>query len=290
MANNIISVIIPTRKRPDALLSSIRSLIDTATFPTRIEIHIGVDEDDPDTVAFVRNEGGSYLQQNDVDCRVSVFKPIGFENIHAYVNTLAANAKGDWLLLWQDDAIMLTDGWDTVVDSYAGQFKLLAPKDNHNGNPNAIFPIIPRDWMQLIEHISVHPHTDAWVSHIAYMVDIFERVDIEVLHDRADITGNNEDETYHARISKEGNPDEAGDFGHPDMQQTRVRTAYKLAWFLDRIGQKSDWWERVQKGEQDPFEKFKANTNEEAIGMGPIKTTPDTAAKERMPDNATLSL
>lgn len=288
MKNNIISILLPTRKRKTSLEASIKSLVENAALSTRLELIIGIDEDDAETVDWLKTTGADYFKEKNIECRASIFKKLGFGSIHAYNNSLASNANGQWLFLWQDDALMQTKDWDLVVDQYNNQFKLLAPNDNHNGNPNAIFPIIPRDWYTLLEHVSVHPHTDAWLSHIAYMLDIFERVEINVVHDRADITGNNNDETYRSRISYEGDPDTVGDFGHADMLQTRVRSAYRLAWFLDRIGQKSEWWEKVQKGEQDPFEKFKASTGKNAIGMGPVASKPTESKK--LPDNTKIQL
>ena len=162
---------------------------------------------------------------------------------------------------------MLTEGWDEVITSYNGQFKLLGPKDNHNGHPYAILPIVPKDWFRLMDHLSQNAQNDAWLSHIAYMLDIFERIDVEILHDRADLTGNNDDETFKNRKYMEGNPDDPRDFGHPDMQNQRVRSAYKIAWFLERIGQKSQWWEDVKAGIQDPFAKMQWGEDVKGAGQ-----------------------
>ena len=151
---------------------------------------------------------------------------------------------------------MVTQGWDDVIASYTGQFKLLAPRDNHDGHPYAIFPIVPKDWFMLMGHLSQNAQNDAWLSHIAYMLDIFQRIDVEFIHDRADITGNNDDETFQNRKYMEGNPDDPRDFGHADMQKARVSSAYKIAWFLEKIGQRSTWWDAVVAGTQNPFEKM----------------------------------
>ena len=169
---------------------------------------------------------------------------------------MASSATGQWIFFWNDDAIMETQGWDDIIESKNGEFKLFAPHDNHEGHPYAILPILPMDWFRLMDHLSLNAQNDAWLSHIAYMLDIFERIDITFLHDRADLTGNNDDETFQNRNYMEGNPDDPADFSHPDMQNQRVRSAYKIAWFLDRIGQHSEWWDKVVAGEQDPFEKM----------------------------------
>ena len=257
MANNVISILLPTRGRTDVLFNSIKSLVETASDHKRIELLLGIDDDDVDVRKFIEETIAPYLREKTIECRANVFQPLGYENLHTYVNTLAQSATGDWFFFWNDDALMLTEGWDSVIEGYTGQFKLLGPKDNHNGHPYAILPVVPRDWFRLMDHLSMNAQNDAWLSHIAYMLDIFERIDVEILHDRADLTGNNDDDTFRNRKYMEGNPEDPRDFGHTDMQNARVKTAYKIAWFLEKIGQKSEWWENVQLGKQDPFEKMK---------------------------------
>jgi len=284
MSNSIISVLLPTRGRREVLKSSLESLISKAKDPEKLELLLGIDEDDEGAREYIEKEIAPMLREHKVECRANVFKPLGYENLHVYVNTLAGSASGDWLFFWNDDGVMVTDGWDEVIRSYTGQFKLLAPHDNHNGHPYAIFPIVPRDWFMLLDHLSQNAQNDAWLSHIAYMLDIFERIDVEFIHDRADITGNNNDPTFQNRKYMEGNPSDPKDFGHPSMQQARVATAYKLAWFLDRIGQHSDWWDNVVAGKQDPFVKMK--WAEGVKGAGQL----NAVQENRISDEETITL
>jgi hypothetical protein len=284
MSDSIISVLLPTRGRREVLKSSLESLISKATDPEKVELLLGIDEDDEGAREYIEQEIAPMLREHKVECRANIFKPLGYENLHVYVNTLAGNASGDWLFFWNDDGIMVTDGWDDVIRSYTGQFKLLAPRDNHDGHPYAIFPIVPRDWYTLIDHLSQNAQNDAWLSHIAYMLDIFERIDVEFIHDRADITGNNDDPTFQNRKYMEGNPSDPKDFGHPGMQQARVATAYKIAWFLNRIGQHSDWWDGVVAGTQDPFEKMKWVDG--VKGAGQL----NAVEKNRISDEETITL
>lgn len=256
MSNNIISVLLPTRGRREVMVESIKGLVEKASDPSRLEIMLGVDNDDEGIKDYIQDNLTEYMEEREVTCKAKVFPPLGYSKLHHYVNTLALTATGEWLFFWNDDGIMVTEGWDDVIDSYTGQFKLLAPKDNHNGHPYAIFPVVPRDWVMLMGHLSQNAQNDAWLSHIAYMLDIFERIDVEFIHDRADITGNNDDETFKARDYKEGNPEDPEDFGHPAQLQARVSTTHKIAWFLDKIGQPSQWWADVKDGRVDPFSKM----------------------------------
>ena len=251
-----ISVLLPTRGRTEVLKKSLESLFDNASDPGRVELLLGLDEDDVTTTEYIKSDIAPYLREKGVECKANIFKPLGYENLHTYVNTLAGNSRGDWLFFWNDDAVMNTKGWDDIISKYNNEFKLLAPTDNHDGHPYAIFPIVPRDWFVLIDHLSQNAQNDAWLSHIAYMLDIFERTEINVTHDRADITGNNDDDTFQNRKYMEGNPNDPRDFGHPTMQQARVATAYKIAWFLKKMGKDTSWWDNVVIGKQNPFEKM----------------------------------
>lgn len=289
----VISVLLPTRGRREMLKTSLEGLVSKATIPQRIELLLGIDEDDEGIREYLQEEITPMLEKYKVECRASVFKPLGYENLNQYVNHLASIATGKWLFFWNDDGVMVTEGWDDVIESYNGQFKLLAPRDNHDGHPYAIFPILPRDWYTLMDHLSLNAQNDAWLSHIAYMLDIFERIDVEFIHDRADLTGNNDDDTFRNRKYMEGNPEDPRDFGHPNMQQARVRTAGKIAWYLERIGQPSEWWQRVLKGEQDPFERMKKNTSKDVKGAGQFTANDpkgERTAKKKVDDSDKLVL
>ena len=282
---SVISILLPTRGRTELLRKSLNTLVSKASNPERLEILFGVDEDDQGVIDFIKEEIAEDLKKVGIEARASIFKPLGYENLHIYVNTLAGAASGDWMFFWNDDCLMVSDGWDEVIDQYNGQFKLLGPKDNHNGHPYAILPIVPRDWFILMGHLSQNTQNDAWLSHIAYMLDIFERVDFEFIHDRADITGNNDDETFQNRKYMEGNPNDPKDFGHTDMQNARVNSAHKIAWFLDKMGTPSEFWENVKEGKQDPFEKMIWEEGVKGAGqLAPINEKPE------LPDDFKLEL
>jgi hypothetical protein len=281
-----ISVILPTRGRTEVLKKSIMTLVDNAKDPQSFEILLGLDEDDNKIIDYIKSDIAPILQTQKIETRANIFKPLGYENLHTYVNTLAGNANGDWIFFWNDDCLMETENWDEVISSYTGEFKLLAPKDNHEGHPYAILPIVPRDWFILIGHLSQNAQNDAWLSHIAYMLDIFERIDVSFIHDRADITGNNNDETFKNRKYMEGNPENPGDFGHPDMQNARVATAHKIAWFMEKTGIGDlTWWNNVKEGKQNPFEKMVWAEGVKGAGqLNAVEQEPE------LPDDHTLSL
>jgi glycosyltransferase involved in cell wall biosynthesis len=181
-----VSVLLPTRARPASLQQSIRSLRDTATHPDQIEILTAVDADDPDTQA-----AASALH-----ARTVVFpERLGYARLHAYVNTLAAHAAGRWLLLWNDDATMKTPGWDLEL-TRAGDapYAVALPRDNTG--VGSCFPAITKPCVDLLGHVSLSPHCDTWIQDVGERAGISRPVDIDILHDRYDLTGGHDDATY----------------------------------------------------------------------------------------------
>ena len=259
-----ITILLPTRKRVSTLKKSIESLIQTSKYPDRLQFLFAVDDDDIDTINFLKST--SYPNQG-----VLTFKPMGYENIHKYNNTLALYAHGKWLMFFNDDAIMTTQNWDTKIMDRGSNFRVLRVREQ-TSHPYAIFPIFLRDWFMLLDHISLHGQNDAWISEIAYMLDIMRDIDIDIIHDRADITGNNNDETFKARKYNEGNPEDPNDLHSQKMLNLRYRDAYKIAWYLEKIGQKSEAWELVLAKKRDPFirlkELFNIYRQKGAIGIG----------------------
>lgn len=286
---NRISVILPTRGRSNgALQKSLKSLLDNANDPSTVEIMLGIDEDDQESIDWINKEAGDFVSPYGCGCKAKMFKPLGYSKLNVYVNLLCHASTGEWLFLWNDDALMQTKGWDDVVRQHDGQFKLLSPKDNHE-HPFAIFPIIPADWFVLCDAWSINAQNDTWVSVIARMNGIYEKIDIEILHDRADLTGGNDDKTFADRVYKEGNPEDPEDFNHPNMTQARMHHASKIDWFLKRIGavESPSTFEKFVSGEINPFDDL-ANYNPK--GAGQFDSINDTPGKQRLPDDTKITL
>jgi hypothetical protein len=253
-----IAILLPTRGRTEALDRSLIGLLEQASDLSSIQVLLGLDTDDTVGIAHFQDLLQPKLDDLSVDYTAMAFKPMGYGRLNEYINELAKNSSADWLFFWNDDALMETQGWDEKIAEHTGEFKLLAVHTHHD-HPYSIFPIVPRAWLDVVGHLSLHSMTDAWLSQIAYMVDIWERIDVDVVHDRADLTGNNKDDTYKNRELLEGNPNNPRDFHHPKMSLTRMDECDKLWAYLKSQGSNSDWWERVKAGTQDPWAKLKEN-------------------------------
>jgi len=129
----------------------------------------------------------------------------------------------------------------------------------HNEHPYSIFPIVPREWLDHLGYLSPHSLNDAWLSQQAYLLDIFERVPVWVTHDRNDLTGNNNDDTYKNRIMYEGNPSDLKDFHHPSWNLRRMQDTDKLSEYMKAHGMDITWWDNVKAGKQEPWIKLQQN-------------------------------
>jgi hypothetical protein len=110
---------------------------------------------------------------------------------------------------------------------------------------------------------------DAYVSQIAYSLDIFERIPVYCDHERADLTGKNNDDTYQKRVVLEGQKHLAGDINHPDVAKLKYQDAARIAnWLIEERGQDMSFFARVLEGKQDPWEKLKLNDTNKQIAIG----------------------
>lgn len=253
-----IAVLLPTRGRTDALSRSVKGLINRAVTPDRVQLMLGFDDDDVNGLEHFESDLRPWLDEKGISYTAMSFEPVGYGRLNEYVNELAKNSSADWLFFWNDDALMETTGWDREIDKHTGEFKILAVH-THRDHPYSIFPIVPRAWLDLLGYLSPHQISDAWLSQQAYCLDIMERIGVYVTHDRHDLTGNNNDETFKNRPMYEGNPSNAKDFHHIDWVIKRMDECQRISEYMKKSGLDTTWWDNVKAKTQDPWEKLREN-------------------------------
>jgi hypothetical protein len=253
-----IAVLLPTRARTTMVERSVKSLFELAENPDKIEIIFGYDNDDTVGFDYFDQTICPWMDANNVTYSAMKFKPLGYIQLNKYVNAMAKTTRAKWYIIWNDDAVMRTVGWDTEIMAYDGKFNLLA-FHTHNQHPYSIFPIIPYKWFEILGYLCPHQISDAWTSQQAYMLNIFKRIDVVVKHDRFDLTGNNKDSTFANRPMLEKNPFQPGDFNHVDMTDLRVKDCIKLAQYMKSIGMDVQYFENILNGKQDPWEMLVRN-------------------------------
>lgn len=270
MSDFKISILLPSRKRTDMLERSIKSLVDKADSPDTIQFLLGFDDDDNDSSQYFIDNIAPYLDQKGCSYSVLEFKRMGYQSLHLYLNQLAKHATAPWWVFWNDDALMMDSGWDTVISSHNDRFCIQA-FDTHKLHPYSIFPIVPKAWFDLLGHLSQHQLNDAYISQIAWMLDIMVRIDIKVEHDRFDLTGKNKDETFDERVIYEGNLRDPRDFNHANQRKMRIEDAIKICKHLDELGgYDTTFFKEVLQGKRDPWSKMlAADVNDQLKRINP---------------------
>jgi hypothetical protein len=183
----MISALLPSRGRLASLVVSVGSLVTTASRPENVEVLV---MGDPDDIASIP-AAWRYPAPRQVRAWIAPER-YGYGRLHEYYNALAARAGGDWLLIWNDDATMLTDGWDEIIEA-AGP-AVLWLEANHSPQAN-MFPAWPRAWYEAAGRVSGSPHCDSWLQLLGGLLGQ-RRVPVQVAHHRADVTGEHADATY----------------------------------------------------------------------------------------------
>jgi glycosyltransferase involved in cell wall biosynthesis len=270
MKSSKISVLIPTRKRPSRLEKSILSLVDLSASPRNLEFIIGIDDDDTETQNYVVDSLFPNLDQKNIAITALTFSRMGYHRLHEYLNAMYQHSTGNWLILFNDDAVMITSKWDDEIRKYDGEFKCLA-FDTHRHHPYSIFPIIPREWVEYMGAISNHHMFDAVISQIAYMLGIMQRTNIQVEHERFDLIGEEADQTYRERTMFEGNPQDPRDINHIDNRSWRTNAAEKISQALMSRGIDMDFWQGVKEGRQDLWAEMRKNDPNNQTKTIPVK-------------------
>lgn len=190
----MISVLTPSRGRPQSLRTSADSIFATASRPDEIEFLVVLDPDE-------KFEGYKLaFQDPHPSYKIRIFlspKRYGYRGMADYLNLLAESATGDWLLNWNDDATMLTEAWDDTLRAMDPNIMVAGLQDNYPGYGMVCFPAVRRVAVDLLgKFCEDTPHVDTWWQDIGTKSNTLEIVDVHVKHDRFDLTGGHMDTTW----------------------------------------------------------------------------------------------
>lgn len=174
------SFMLPTRKRVDWCLESIRSIYDLAADKTCFEILLAFDDDDVES----RERIVAYCQSAGITHQVIVVPRYGYKKLHFYYNTLAKLAASDYLWLWNDDAFFQTPGWDGIMKENIVRVPDMV-WDFDSSFPG-ILPLVPKKYVDTLGHYSLHAHNDTWMlvlfRELLKVWEIEKRITIKHIH------------------------------------------------------------------------------------------------------------
>ncbi len=144
----------------------------------------------------------------------------GYGGLHNYYNDLAEVASREWLVMWNDDAIIETDGWDKIVMSQTAPAVLWAYTPEATGMN--VFPIWPASWALHLGHVSLHHSADMWVQAVGEKIGRVRHVPIIMRHLKvSDVTAAERDQAASCFY-----------YDSPDLIAGRNRDAFYLRQFL----------------------------------------------------------
>ena len=189
---NLVSILLPSRQRGQMVLKSIKSLYDTATHPDKIQLLLKIDSDDIDSYIPILGDI-SKITNNNYKLVISD-KLEGYFSLNVHYNDLCGVSNGEFLLLWNDDALMDTQDWDATIQNYTNKLCVIQTSNNHFP---WIFPFIHTKLYELCGYLSPHFANDTWIHDFAQTFDIeVYEPNVLMIHDRYDVTGNNNDSRY----------------------------------------------------------------------------------------------
>jgi len=200
MSNPIVSVLIPTNNRIGSLQSSLESLSENIEQRARVEILVRADNDDQQTIKFLEANPKlwSLMIHGDVT---------GYENLHLIYDELFRMARGQFMFIWQDDALMQTKGWDAKVMEHASMdlYPLyLDPRAVVNdARYNFIFPIVHRAYWHVLNRFSAVPHVNRYVYEVmrTFFPGAYRSIDIDVV--QRSLIGNHVRRPWDGAVEKE---------------------------------------------------------------------------------------
>lgn len=223
----LVSVLLPTRGRVSGLLAALDSLHSLSRYKN-IEYLLKIDEDDKETL-------DAYEGLKKIIAVRALISPQGngYRDFHLWINELCSMSKGDWLYMFNDDALMQCQDWDVVLATMG-----FSPGATWHGVSDVCMFITPtvqrpesyemafvrRKVFEILGHYSLNPHCDNWMASVMCFLSSAFRIDpVQVSHpehgDRQKLV-----ETYK----------ETGDaLNTPVQQRQRIKDIEKLIAYIE---------------------------------------------------------
>lgn len=162
-----ISLFLPTRGRVTLAQRFLKSVCDTASDLSRIEVILYVDEDDRASHA--------------IDCEaLSLIRIIGPEAGMGFYNTCCMQQAGsDLFVLVNDDLVITSQAWDArllaAVCAYPDGLFLVYPNDGFKGEKLSTFPILSRRCAEVLGDPYPQAYSGAFID--LHLFDVFKRLE-----------------------------------------------------------------------------------------------------------------
>jgi glycosyltransferase involved in cell wall biosynthesis len=224
----MISILSPTRKRPQNITRLVDSIVNTVSNISDVELLVYIDDDDEESIPALQ-EAAERINVNAVQGN----KLIGSQ----MYNELGKLAQGEIIMFAADDIVFGTKNWDLIVQAEFNKFEdkilFVYGNDGFQNGRIGTHGFIHRHWVDIVGYVLppqlASSYTDEWVTELAiragrnlYLPDLM----VEHFHPANGKAPN--DETYQKRIEV------AGDIAayYKNLEPQRVNDANKLMAFI----------------------------------------------------------
>jgi hypothetical protein len=162
-----ISLLLPTRGRPQLVERFLQSVVVQSAYPELIEVVLCVDEDDP---------ASHTITSGQVALKTII---VPRQRMGAYNSKCLQSATGDITIAVNDDVIIQTKGWDEKIraldERYADGIYLGYPNDLFKGEKVCTFPILSRKTCEILAEPYPGVYKGAFID--VHLMDIFRRLE-----------------------------------------------------------------------------------------------------------------
>lgn len=202
--NRIISLLCPTRGRPDRVCVMLESIIKTTEKLENVEILFYIDSDDDKKDDYIASINNLLNKYNNPFKRVlpHIGEPM---SVSKSWNIIAEKCEGDILVMANDDEVWITKGWDRRLNEEADKFPddiyCIYFDDGITHGKICAFPMVSRKWYETLGYftpgIFKFLANDTWIEYIARHIDRLHYVPDVLIEHRHYLHNKSEmDETY----------------------------------------------------------------------------------------------
>lgn len=223
----MISLVVPSRRRPDRYKEMVESALDTAN--GHLQFITRLDEDDESYKSYP-HYGPQIIARRGV--------------LSDAWNDGARLADGDYIMMAADDLIFRTGGWDTLVEkafqTLPDGIGLVHVNDGFQNERIATHPIITRQWYQTVTYLCppyfTADYNDVWLHEVADAIG--RRLylpDVLVEHMHPDAGKSDFDIVYQEQRARRDNDNVAGVYESlADIRGRWVRRLQGAMWEQER--------------------------------------------------------
>jgi hypothetical protein len=198
--NPLISIILPTRGRIDLLKILLNNITSTSDHNNNnYEIIIKVDSDDISSLEQIQE----ICKEKDNIYIIISSRRKGYVNLINFLEDMTYLSHGKYILALADDAQILTQNWNTILEKYLTNFKFYFPKTiwlNDLQIAENCWVIYPKEIINILQGLGPHSLIDSWFFEIGTrmnhpvwsenLIEIIEEIQIGISPSK------NEEQTY----------------------------------------------------------------------------------------------